>query len=313
MHQVPGTEREYRQYITVAQRLIKSSSLYRKCRVPFSCISSLAVSPSFIRLPFFLSQHNHLHHLAKMTLQSLENAKSRPSTDNWRHSPDPSAVEMSSAPRLSVNAWRNSSDIESIRPNAVSENPFRDPNDGLQDVAEEPMNPPSAAHTHQDHQEHQEDIHPTVRTIIDDDIEAARNVPKEPSPSITALNLNLPYVQPRVAHPQKTHRIFLTCRLLLQVLLFVLALIGYLLAYPRVITYRAMLTGNSLGFVIVWTAVIVLAYFGDRGVRMSRYSTEGGQWKKIAKMLVIDIAVVVVWLLVCWGNTGMYSISRTME
>mgnify|MGYP003307808505 CR=1 FL=1 len=245
-----------------------------------------------------------------MTRHSLENAKSRPSTDNWRHSPDPSAVEMSSAPRLSVNAWRNFSDIDAIRPDPAFENPFRDPNGRHQDEADEHINHPSAAHTHQDHQEHQEDVHPALRTTVDDDIEAARDLPKEPSPSITALNLNLPYVQPRVAHPQKTHRIFLTCRLLLQVLLFVLALIGYLLAYPRVITYRAMLTGNSLGFVIVWAAVIVLAYFGDRGVRMSRYSTEGEQWKKIAKMVVIDVAVVVVWLLVCWGNTGTYSISR---
>ena len=247
-----------------------------------------------------------------MTRHSLENAKSRP-MDNWRHSPDPSAVEMSSAPRLSVNAWRNSSDIDAIRSNPPSENPFHDPNDGQRDETNEHINPPSAAHTHQDHQDHQEDIHPALCTTFDDDMEAARNLSKEPSPSITALNLNLPYVQPRVAHPQKTHRIFLTCRLLLQVLLFVLALIGYLLAYPKVITYRAMLTGNSLGFVIVWAAVIVVAYFGDRGVRVSRYSTEGEQWKKILKMLVIDVAVVVVWLLVCWGNTGMCPISRIVK
>lgn len=252
-----------------------------------------------------------------MTRHSLENAKSRPSIDNWRHSPDdPSAVEMSSAPRLSASAWPSSSDIDAIRPNPTSEtseNPFRDPNDGHPEEADEHINHQSAAHTHQGHQEHQEDVHSALRTTIDDDIEAARNLPKEPSPSITALNLNLPYVQSRVAHPQKTHRIFLTCRLLLQVLLFVLALIGYLLAYPRVITYRAMLAGNSLGFVIVWAAVIVLAYFGDRGVRMSRYSTEGEQWKKIAKMVVIDIAVVVLWLLVCWGNTGMYPILRIVK
>lgn len=248
-----------------------------------------------------------------MTRHSLEIAEGPPSsTDNWRHSPDPSAVEMSSAPRLSVNAWRNSSDIDVTRPNAAPENPFRDPKGRHQDEADEHTNHPSAAHMHQDHKEHQEDVHPAPRTTIDDDIEAARNLPKEPSPSITALNLNLPYVQPRVVHPQKTHRIFLTSRLLLQVLLFVLALISYLLAYPKVITYRAMLTGNSLGFVIVWAAVIVLAYLGDRGVRMSRYSTQGEQWKKIAKMVVIDVAVVVVWLLVCWGNTGTYSISRIM-
>lgn len=232
--------------------------------------------------------------------QSLENLTHSPSADNWGH--DPHSVEMQPAPipRLSANEWRTSAD-DAIRPTLPAENPFQDP---IVHHDEEPIQHVTAAHTHQSHA--------GPPSPPGADVEAGV-VPKAPgTPSITALPLHLPYVAPRSAYPQTFHRIFLFIRLFIQILLFVLALIGFLLKYPKQITYVGMLTGNALAFVLVWAALLVLVYFLDGkgkgptgGMRMSRYTPEREQWGKCVRMVVFDLMIVFVWLLVCWGNTGM--------
>ena len=210
-------------------------------------------------------------------------------------------------PRLSVNEWRTFADDirpgpSSNHPNNPGENPFRDPSTIHHDAvhnSEDEIHHPSAGHTHQDHQEHH-GTSPIFRTV---DVE--HGIPKAPgTPSITALPLHLPHHPSKIEHHQKFHRIFLSIRLVIQVLLFVLALIGFLLKYPKTITYTGMLTGNSLAFALVWTVLVVLVYFTDSKMRMSRYSSPPEQWRKCVRMVVFDGMIVFVWLLVCWGNTG---------
>ena len=234
-----------------------------------------------------------------MTRKSLERLKNRSSTD-------PSSHEMGSQPipRLSMNEWRTSADERRAAPD--HENPFQDPSTIHRTsvdhggINQDPIHHPQTAHTHHDYQEHH-DTSPIFRTV---DIE--HGIPKAlGTPSITALPLHLPHHPSKIEHPQKFHRIFLSTRLVIQVLLFVLALIGFLLKYPKTITYTGMLTGNSLAFVLVWAVLVVLVYFTNSKMRMSRYSSQPEQWRKCVSMVVFDGMIVFVWLLVCWGNTGL--------
>lgn len=243
--------------------------------------------------------------------QSRESDTHRPSTDTWPH--DLHSVEMQPSPmsRLPVSAWRTSTDNDAIRTSFPASNPFQPPLrnpflDPLVTHDEAPIQHLSAAHTHPSHAgTHQSPFHGDIEAPSPPSV-----VPKAPgTPSITALPLHLPYDPPRSAHSQTIHRTFLFIRLGIQILLFVLSLIGFLLKYPTRITYVGMLTGNSLAFVLIWGGLLVIVYLVDGVMRMSRYSNEKEQWRKCGRMVVFDLMIVGVWLLVCWGNTGMFAFS----
>ncbi len=87
----------------------------------------------------------------------------------------------------------------------------------------------------------------------------------------------------------------------MQVVLLIGATVGFFLAYPRTITYRGMLLGNSLAFVVVWAVALMVGYCLVG--RMSRFNDEREQWRHIGKVLVVDGLVLLVWLLVTWGNS----------
>lgn len=222
------------------------------------------------------------------------------SDDGWQDS------ERGVQPRLSTNQWRSSAEL--ARDTKLgSQNPFRDPHHATVEDDHE-----SDRHTDNGHHASANVAEPQ-HTHANHRASVSPTIPKAPSPFVTHLP---PPHESGIEYNQRVAKIYLWVRSTLQVMFFLLGLLGFLFSTPKA-TFRSMLTSNAMSFTLLWGLILVFVFvmYG----RLNRANDEKTQWRRIGRMLMYDLVIVAMWLIMTWLNSRTAqmavdeAVSRTMK
>jgi hypothetical protein len=200
--------------------------------------------------------------------------------DGWRAGPSDGHELQNcakSSPSLDGNEWKTGGDDEQNRlgdsntDDDDDANPFRDP---------------------------------TTRTTEDEDQkEAEAAVTEQPQSYVQTPVVDTGRENPDIH--QKIHRRFICVRAGAHSILFFLAMFDHIFPAQATLTYRGMVLGTVLAFVVVEGVFAAIHHLAFTPIKETHSNAE--QWRRIGKALLFDVLAVALWLLF------LYAVSRQLQ